>query len=197
MGKVVGITSGAFYGSFLDICEQLGSKPVRLDAVENVDNFDLIILPGGSDINPEIYGQENTHSSISSYSIARDVFEIRVLENAIKLGKQVLGVCRGHQLINAALGGELLQEVSLIQRHGSYHSLESKGGIVGKIFDKVNSIHHQGVYVPGEGLTPTSLFGGVIESTESDKIISVQFHPEAMRTESSLKFFNYILNTWR
>jgi len=197
MGKVVGITNGAFYGSFVDMCRELGSTPVRLESIEDVDSIDLIILTGGADINPRIYGQSNTHSYISNYTIARDVFELKILENARKLGKQVFGVCRGHQLVNAALGGQLLQEVSLIQRHGSYHELEEKGGIVGQIFDKVNSIHHQGVKIPGKGLTPTSLYGGVIESTESEDIISVQFHPEAMRTEPAYDFFDYILNIWR
>ena len=195
MPKTVGITQGAFSGSFVRIAEVLEAKPIMVNLVEDTERIDLLILTGGADINPAIYKQPNTHSYINQYTIRRDVFEIMVLQAARKLGKKVLGVCRGHQLINAALGGSLVQEIGLMMSHGANHEITETSGVVAKFFDRVNSMHHQGVLVHGNGLTPTSRYGGVIESTESKDIISVQWHPEAMGG-SAVEFFNHIINHW-
>lgn len=196
MRQSIGITSGAFALHFRDIVKHLNMNPVKLSRMKSIDNCELIIFTGGSDINPEIYHQTNTSSYISAYSIMRDDFEVALLNIAISLGKKVLGVCRGHQLINAALGGQLIQEIATIQPHGGYHPLYDTSGIVGHFFENVNSIHHQGVVVPGVGLTPTSRYGGVIESTESEQILTVQFHPEVMEGKDTEDFFQYVLTEW-
>ena len=196
MSKNIGITAGAFSGSFFRIANDLETYPQLIQTEDEIKNIDLLILPGGADINPELYGQKNTHSYITQYSIVKDLWEIKAFRAAITLGKKVLGVCRGHQLINAALGGILVQEIGLIKRHENRHLLTEKEGIIGKFFDTVNSIHHQGVLTPGKGLSITSKYGGVIESTENNQIISVQFHPEVMEKQSSLEFFQYVLKDW-
>ena len=194
--KNVGITQGAFSGAFSQICEILETNPVILDNENMVKDMDLIIFSGGADINPEIYKQANLASYINIHSMQRDVLELKVLEIANSLSKKILGVCRGHQLVNAALGGSLIQEIGWVKSHRGYHSLVKPEGIVGKFFENVNSMHHQGVLSEGKGQTVTSRYGGVIESTESKNIITVQFHPECMNDTQSSRFFQYILQEW-
>ena len=196
MKKIVGITQGAFSGAFSQICSILETNPIILDNEDMVKDVDLIIFSGGADINPEIYNQRNFSSYIDDSSIERDYLELKLLEIANSLSKKILGVCRGHQLVNAALGGTLIQEVSLMGSHGGHHHLVEPEGIVGKFFTTVNSMHHQGVLNPGDGQTVTSRYGGVIESTESKNIITVQFHPECMGDTQASSFFQYILQEW-
>lgn len=161
--------------------------------IDVVDKSDLIILTGGEDINPSIYNEKNLHChGVNPY---RDSLEIRVLNLALELGKHVLGICRGHQLINAYLGGVLAQDLymNLGMDHNYQHELKIlEDGIISKFFPEVNSMHHQGVTVPGVNLTPTSFYNGVYESCESEKILTVQFHPEFMDGENVDNFFNYI-----
>ena len=156
----------------------------------NIDDYNLIVFTGGEDINPRIYGQKNT---FSSYSDRRDYIELSVLKMAIGLNKKILGSCRGHQLINAFLGGELIQDLSLVNsHHGGGHILVYNEGesIIKKFFSNVNSIHHQGVIKPGKGLIPTSYYQDIIESTEGENIITTQFHPEWMHNNGD--FFKFI-----
>ena len=123
--------------------------------------------------------------------------ELMVLKTALELNKKILGVCRGHQLINAYLGGKLVQDLKmdLNEVHGGYHELvllTDKSLVLPYFLDGVNSMHHQGVIVPGNGLVPTSFYNGVYESCESDNIITVQFHHEFMNNQQSKNFFNQI-----
>ncbi len=194
--KIVGITPGAFVESFAKICSILDTDPILLDKKEHVKACDLILFTGGADINPKIYNQENIASQISEHSKKRDIFEIEVLEIAKSLAKKVLAVCRGHQLVNAALGGTLVQEIGWMEPHKGHHGLVEAKGIVGKHFEWVNSMHHQGVLLPGIGQEVTSKHGGIVESTESENIITVQFHPETMNERSSRDFFMEILHKW-
>lgn len=147
----------------------------------------LVIFTGGADINPAIYGQSNRHSS---FNAERDTAEVEVLRKALNLGKKILGVCRGHQLINGYLGGSLVQDISseLNVVHENEHHLEilDEGGLIPNVFSgMVNSMHHQGVVKCGEGLTATTYWKGVFESTESRGILTTQFHPEWMTSHDN------------
>jgi len=162
---------------------------------DNIEEFNLVIFSGGEDINPEIYGEKNRYST---YNSLRDKIELYWLEKCIQSSRKILGVCRGHQLINAYLGGKLVQDLSkdLKQDHSYYHELifTIQQSIVGNFFyDGVNSMHHQGVIKEGKGLITTSYHNGVIESCESNNIITVQFHPEFMY---STDFFKYLEEEW-
>lgn len=159
----------------------------------------LVIFTGGEDINPAIYRQKNRYSL---YYPLRDTAEIEVLRRALSMGKKVLGVCRGHQLINAWLGGDLVQDIEteLNTYHDGQHALEvvDEGGVIPNIYNEVNSMHHQGVIKVGEGLRPTTYWKGVYESTEGDDILTVQFHPEWMYTHNTfaeLTLWDY-LDVW-
>jgi len=196
MKKNVGITQGAFSGAFAQICDILETNPVTLTSEDMVKDVDLIIFSGGADINPEIYNQRNFSSWIDDSSIKRDVLELKILEIANSLTKKILGVCRGHQLVNAALGGTLIQEISWVGSHQGHHQLVEPEGTVGRFFEIVNSMHHQGVLSEGKGQIVTSRYGGVIESTESENIITVQWHPEVMDDTQASSFFQYILQEW-
>lgn len=164
---------------------------------DDVKTADMIIFTGGEDINPAYYGELPTHTDY--FSSARDKKEEDIFWQAIayKVPK-ILGVCRGHQLICALLGGKLFQDIytQTEKIHGGRHPLEflNGGGDLIKFFKEVNSMHHQGVYAI-EKLIPTSYFGGVFESCqgkiEETNITTVQFHPEFMQHTED--FFQYIM----
>ena len=150
----------------------------------NPDEYDLVVFSGGADINPSLYGEKNRYSNFNPH---RDSIEIKIFREAMKSNTKILGICRGHQLINALLGGYLVQDINiqLGWNHGGKHDIKilEKDSIVADVFKKnpwVNSIHHQGVTNIGKNLLATSFYGGVVESTENEKIVSVQWHPEWM-----------------
>lgn len=190
--------------AFLYAFEQVFSRRITLAGTWNYhtssydldpkafDRAKLVIFSGGEDISPAIYGEKNRYSSIQPN---RDAIEMAVLKHALPLGKKILGVCRGHQLVNAGLGGKLVQDIQfeLGMSHNSNHELEylNKESVVATYFERVNSMHHQGVITVGNGLEPTTFWNGVYESCESDTIITVQFHPEFMDYNAQ-SFFNYI-----
>lgn len=157
------------------------------------------VISGGSDINPKLYGQTNQFSvNIDSQ---RDAMEMKIIEHALQYGKPLLGICRGAQLINVALGGTLYQNLSdnfegfthniglfkrLTKRKRINISPDSRlFSIINTNSISVNSIHHQGIHQLGENLVATSLDDfGIIQSIESiDKqqfLIGLQWHPELM-----------------
>ena len=172
--------------------------PVIYEDNSKLQDAKLVIFSGGEDINPEIHGQENTYSY---FSPKRDESELEILKESLKMNKKILGVCRGHQLINAFLGGKLVQDLyhDLNITHGGGHQLIylTQESIIRNMFFRVNSLHHQGVIIAGKGLIPTSEFKGVIESCENNNIITVQFHPEFMiNCPESENFFSY-LKQWK
>lgn len=156
--------------------------------------FDGLILGGGADIDPRLYGQKNAASL--GIDPKRDAAELALAEAYLKLGKPVLGICRGHQVINVALGGTLMQDIAPAQK--AFHTQDDgakdrvhpvcckKGsvlyGLYGEVFP-VNSAHHQAVALPGDGLLPTAWSeSGVIEAMEHTNlpVLTVQWHPERM-----------------
>jgi putative glutamine amidotransferase len=160
----------------------------------------LVIFTGGSDINPAIYGQINKYSQ---FTPQRDTAEIEVLRQCLVMGKKMFGVCRGHQLINAYLGGLLVQDIpiQLNTVHENGHALEivDAGGLIPNVFSgDVNSYHHQGLVKCGDGLAATTYWKGVYESTENDQILTVQFHPEWMTSHDNALNLNLweVLATW-
>lgn len=158
-------------------------------------SYDGLILCGGDDVDPARYGQENNGSK--DIDADRDAAEFALIEAYIKAGKPILGICRGHQILNIALGGTLIQD--LPAPAGFFHTYDSEKekerahpvhAAPGSWFEEiwgsmfaVNSHHHQAVDRLGEGFV-AQLWSesGVVEGMvhESLPILCVQFHPERM-----------------
>ncbi len=162
---------------------------------------DGLLLPGGADVNPELYGEKPT-PECGKPNTLRDTAEPSILDAFLKTGKPVFCICRGIQLLNVHLGGTLYQDIKPMQKvkHSDFfkrasftHEVTlSKGSliknIIGKDKIKVNSIHHQTVKVLGKGLTATATSeDGFIEAAELENYgfcLAVQWHPEHMAKNS-------------
>lgn len=180
-----------------------------LDGVsELVAMADAVILTGGHDVNPLIYGEE-LQKGIQGISNERDAFDLKLIEEALKQGKPMLGICRGMQLINAYLGGTLYQDIYKANvaklEHVSFDTL-SVGAHHITIKEQsflhratglkkmlVNTEHHQAVKDIAEGFKVTAKSSdGIIEAMEDvhRKIYLVQFHPEAMAVNNNGEAIN-------
>ena len=155
-------------------------------------SYDGLLLTGGDDMDPSLFGQENRGSQ--GIDRARDQAELALLDAFAGAGKPVLAICRGHQVVNVWLGGNLIQNLGpeLVPFHqkevgDQVHLIRAAEGsllhrLYGPVFP-VNSSHHQSLGRLGRGLTASAWSeGGVVEAVEHDTLplISVQFHPERM-----------------
>ncbi len=169
------------------------------DPGEALELIDGLVLAGGADIDPGSYGQP-AHAETVGTVAERDAFEIAMTRRAIELDMPVLGICRGMQLINVALGGTLIQHLPEQVGHlehrrvsgsfdGSDHDVRVAAGTlamraVGEAHHSTKSHHHQGVDRLGEGLSISaiSLLDDLPEAIEvpgRQFVLGVQWHPEA------------------
>jgi putative glutamine amidotransferase len=174
--------------------EQLVQEPGQ--ALELIDG---LLLAGGADLDPASYGQ-GAHAETQDAVPERDAFEIALTRAAIERDLPVLGICRGMQLINVALGGTLIQHLPEHLGHsehrrvsgsfdGSDHDVRVLDDtlamqVIGAREHATKSHHHQGVDRVGEGLrvSATSPFDDLVEAVElPDRsfVLGVQWHPEA------------------
>ena len=175
---------------YIDAVEACGAEAVRYSPDSDVD-CDGLIICGGSDLNPMLYNEEINGSV--GIDDERDAAEFALLRAYIDAGKAVMGICRGHQLINVFFGGTLHQDIQESQIHKSHDGIDSVhsvtavsdsvlSGLYGEHFF-VNSSHHQAIKDLGKGLRITALWNSeyveAIEHTELP-IIAVQWHPERM-----------------
>ena len=181
------------------------------DPAEYAAQFDGFLFSGGGDLAPALFGEKKYNETVEVDEI-RDREEIALFLQAIALKKPVLGICRGIQLINVALGGSLWQDLpaqcpsALNHQGGSLHPVTSlKNTVIRDILiDEftVNSFHHQAVRVCGDGLFPAAYSSdGMIEAVEhrSLPVLGVQWHPERMTEPNSgeygsmLPLFTYFI----
>ena len=178
-----------------------GALPVQLppdaDAEALAARLDGIVFSGGADIHPSRYGAA-AHPDLGATEPERDRFELSLLEAALHRRVPVLGICRGHQLLNVWAGGSLCQHVGLDggdghPRFGEHrseraHEVRTEAGslarrLYGPVVE-VNSLHHQTVDVVGADLLVTGRSpDGTVEVLEHPRlpVLSVQWHPEALR----------------
>lgn len=186
-----------------------GGIPLLLPFVSSKDDIltqlilcDGILLPGGDDINPLLYGEEPS-KDLGDVCARIDQYELTLTSLALSSNKPILGICRGCQLLNIALGGNVYQDI------GEYPNFHLKHAQKARRFEAthtittvpdsilhsllgdsvaVNSFHHQVINTLGEGLLATARTkDGIIEGIELPSkpfTIGVQWHPEIMLNDS-------------
>lgn len=173
-------------------------------AVSELLECDGLLLPGGADVNPKLYGQEPSEKCGKPNTL-RDNAERKMLEAFLPTGKPVFCICRGVQLLNVFCGGTLHQDISLTQvsRHSDFLS-RNKGIHPVKISAHtklaqimkeetlmVNSLHHQAADRIGSGLTVSAVsddgFTEALELSGHPFCIGVQWHPEHMSKKSAVQ----------
>ncbi|WP_338448163.1 gamma-glutamyl-gamma-aminobutyrate hydrolase family protein [Niallia oryzisoli] len=190
--------------SLLTFFQKLGYETLIIDIdndVKILQRLDVLVLNGGfEDIEPSLYGAAK-HPLTVNCNKKMDLFEIQAVHFAIKRRIPVLGICRGFQIINVALGGTLHQELSEVGSgiphiSDSYskpvHSVEMRGwmkDLLGESIE-VNSYHHQGIDQLAEALTPLAWAeDGLVEAYELKDngvpLFAVQWHPELLVDDNS------------
>ena len=155
--------------------------------------YDGLLIPGGWDVAPWRYGQDN-HGAMEIREDL-DQLQFEVLDAFISRRRPVMGICRGHQLINVYFGGTLIQNLETSWRHAHdydeperQHGCSARegswlAGLHGRSFP-INSSHHQALDRPGHGIIYDGwcLEDGAVEAMhhETLPVIGTQFHPERM-----------------
>ena len=184
--------------------------PDREFVAESVAQCDGVVLTGGDDIQPEIYRDHIPDSlarTVHAADAERDAFELMLVDEVFRQKKPLLAICRGHQLLNVALGGTLIVDIPREMRGALNHSrLDKKDKIVhdtkvdgGSVLAQatgttslgVNSSHHQAVKKVAKPLRITAVsIDGIVEGLELGPesrhflpfLLAVQFHPERLFT---------------
>lgn len=161
------------------------------------DRLDGVLLPGGGDIDPSFYRAES-HPATYEIDRVRDDLEIQLACWSLEDDLPLFGICRGHQVMNVAFGGTLVQDIpSQVQTSLNHNARENReahahevaidptsrlAGILGTTKLQVNSVHHQSVGQPAPNTCVTAYApDGVVEAMEMPErkfVLSVQWHPE-------------------
>lgn len=190
-----------------------GGLPVVIPAVVDRDTLralyervDAVLLPGGGDIDPVRYAAEK-HPATDKIDELRDETELIIARWCVQDNRPLFGICRGHQVLNVAMGGTLVQDIpSQVETHIKHdvpndrprgtraHEVEIDetsrlAQIIGKTKTSVNSLHHQSAASRGPSVKFTAFApDGVVEALEvADKrfALSVQWHPEDMADDEA------------
>lgn len=197
--------------SYLRCVEAAGGIPMLLPHMagerltELVERLDGLLLTGGEDVDPRLYGQDVRYHD-GMISDARDGFELELTRRFVQSGKPVLAVCRGIQVLNVALGGTLLQDLpsetcqfhhaqsaaTTVPTH-SVRSLERSrlARAMGVTALDVNSHHHQAVDDVAPELRAVGWSEeGIVEAVEGRGeayVVGVQWHPERLSAAASIQ----------
>lgn len=170
--------------------EQLGAMPITTLNVPEVWIYDGLILPGGGDVDPKLFCQ--LPHGTRQFDPVLDRIQLAILSAFLIYKKPVLGICKGMQLINIYFGGDMVQDLPEADQHqyvekDQIHGvMNTSGYLMEKLYGEtcyVNSAHHQGVDIPGNGIVYTQCANdGVVEALQHKylSIIGVQWHPERM-----------------
>lgn len=177
------------------ICD-CASKSVK----EYIDIADGVLLVGGGDIRAKIYGENEQYDN--SVDDIRDEFEIVAAKYAFHKNKPILGICRGCQVINVALGGDLYPNINA-HKNNEHAVTIKKNSVLYECFENdnavVNSFHHQACRRIADDFVVSAISAdGVAEAIESHngRCIGVQFHPEKCFFDNIgfRRIFEYFVN---
>lgn len=166
-----------------------------------------LLLPGGGDIAPELFGEQNQKCRTIDKEL--DLMQLKLLDVYLKAGKPILGICKGIQIINVYFGGTICQHLPTAYAHeyqggDQYHmTIARKGSVFERLYGlrfPVNSAHHQGLGRLGKGLSAAQFAEDcVIEGIVHRElpIWGVQWHPERMLgTEEECRYGERLLEAW-
>jgi putative glutamine amidotransferase len=203
---VIGVTRCSRLDDYVASVERSGARARVLEVSESpralVELLDGVLLTGGGDVDPVLYG-EDRHPSVEDAEPGRDEFEIDLARRALAADVPLLAICRGAQVLNVAAGGTLVQDIPSAVATDLVHSLKEPKDCVahpvrithgsrlhtalGASVDaactcRVNSRHHQSVGRVGRDLVVSAVAeDGVVEAIESPTAafcVGVQWHPE-------------------
>ena len=203
---VIGVTRCSKLEDYVRSVEQAGGTPRVVDVADSpralVGQVDAVLLTGGGDVDPALYGQPR-HPSVDDAEPGRDEFEIDLVRRAMDADVPVLAICRGAQVLNVAAGGNLVQDIptsiasTLSHRvtrpsDAVAHEIRVREGsrlhaALGPSVDtsctcRVNSRHHQAIGDIGKGLIASAAAeDGIVEGVEAPGArfcVGVQWHPE-------------------
>lgn len=179
--------------NYANALESCGAQGIFSFDISQAKDCDGLLLPGGGDIDPARYGQ--TLAGSEEPDLQRDAAELHLVSDFTSWGKPILGICRGIQMLNVALGGELIQDIPTAAEHrhdpvigDRTHKVTTEENsflfpLYGENFS-VNSAHHQalGRIAPGLRVAARSERDNVVEAVEwpEKRIYGVQWHPERM-----------------
>jgi putative glutamine amidotransferase len=167
----------------------LPPMPALLDRLPAVlDRVDAVVLHGGGDVDPTRYGQAQAAEQVYGIVHEHDEVEIAVTRAAIERDLPLLGICRGMQVLNVAMGGTLVQHIGSEDHWRVRHPVTLEPGtriakaVGADVADSCNSIHHQALDTIADGLAVVGRGSdGMVEAVEavdSRWIVAVQWHPE-------------------
>lgn len=189
----------------------LPPQPVDAEVAAQVTaRLDGLVLTGGRDVDPAAYGHQ-PHPATEAPGHERDAWEFALLDAALRDRVPVLGICRGPQVINVAMGGTLHQHLPDVLGHTGHrvadatfapHIAETVPGTrLGSVLGErvpTRCYHHQAIDQVGDGLIVSARCDGLIEGIESagpDFVVGVQWHPE--ETLDDLRLFTALVDAAR
>ena len=220
-GRLVGITWGrdilhrsAGRGEnalkYVDLLAGSGLTPVLLTPATSravLAQLDGLLLPGGPDVSPALYGQEPT-AELGATDEELDSLELEAIAATRAAGRPILAICRGQQVLNVALGGTLHQHVDHPQWDDDPSTPVHEVRIVeGSLLHRalgvaslhVNSGHHQAVDQVAPGLRASAFSpDGQVEALEAEEehILAVQWHPEEMASAPATRRLLHTFARW-